>query len=159
MAPVAHKRSSLPKRKVWKPILDARKQHVRLRPGIVDRHPRRPLIGAEVAILGTGSAKSYVMFLRSQANRKATMASGWAPDGAVQDQIDDTVMDGVMRARASMPTGKGETLCLECGDEIPETRRQVLPGVRTCIRCQSERDRRPVNIGFNRRGSKDSQLK
>ena len=28
------------------------------------------------------------------------MASGWAPDGAVQDQIDDTVTDGVMSARA-----------------------------------------------------------
>jgi hypothetical protein len=35
----------------------------------------------------------------------------------------------------------------------------VLPGVRTCIECQSARDSRPVTIGFNRRGSKDSQLK
>ena len=87
------------------------------------------------------------------------MANGWAPDGAVQDQIDDTVTDAVMRARANMPTGKGEAHCLECGDEILEARRLVLPGVRTCIKCQSERDRRPVNIGFNRRGSKDSQLK
>ena len=25
------------------------------------------------------------------------MASGWAPDGAVQDQIDDTVRDGVLQ--------------------------------------------------------------
>jgi len=112
-----------------------------------------------VAILGTGGANCYVMFSRTQGNRTATMASGWARDGAVQDQIDDTVIDGVMRARASMPTGKAETHCLECGDEIPEARRRVLPGVRTCIRCQSERDRRPVNVGFNRRGSKDSQLK
>ncbi len=87
------------------------------------------------------------------------MASGWAPDGAVQDQIDDTVMDGVLRARASMLTGEGEANCLECGDEIPEARRRVLPGVRTCIACQSARDRHTVNIGFNRRGSKDSQLK
>ena len=87
------------------------------------------------------------------------MASGWAPDGAVQDQIDDTVTDGVMRARARMPMGKGETHCLECGDEIPVARRRALPGVRTCIACQSARDRRPETIGFNRRGSKDSQLK
>jgi hypothetical protein len=42
-------------------------------------------------------------------NRIAAMANGWAPDGAVQDQIDDTIMDGVMRARAHMPTGEGET--------------------------------------------------
>jgi RNA polymerase-binding transcription factor DksA len=87
------------------------------------------------------------------------MASGWAPDGAVQDQIDDTVSDGVMRARARMPTGEGETHCIECGEEISEARRRVLRGVRTCISCQSARDRRTVNIGFNRRASKDSQLK
>ncbi|MDB5481718.1 MAG: DksA/TraR family C4-type zinc finger protein [Caulobacteraceae bacterium] len=87
------------------------------------------------------------------------MATGWARDGAVQDQIDDTIVDGVSRARARLPTGEGETHCVECGDEIPQPRRHALPGVRTCISCQSARDRRPVNIGFNRRGSKDSQLK
>lgn len=87
------------------------------------------------------------------------MASGWAPDGAVQDQIDDTVTDEVMRARARMPTGAGQTHCVECGEEIPEARRRALPGVRTCLMCQSVRDRCPANIGFNRRGSKDSQLK
>ncbi|MGK7871200.1 DksA/TraR family C4-type zinc finger protein [Falsiroseomonas sp. E2-1-a20] len=87
------------------------------------------------------------------------MASGWAPDGAVQDQIDDTVMDGVLRARAGMPTGAGETHCVECGDEIPEARRFAISGVRTCVACQSARDRRPVAFGINRRGSKDSQMK
>jgi phage/conjugal plasmid C-4 type zinc finger TraR family protein len=87
------------------------------------------------------------------------MANGWAPDGAVQDQIDDTVADEVMRARARLTKGGGPTHCVECGDEIPQGRRRALPGVQTCVVCQSERDRRPVNIGFNRRGSKDSQLK
>jgi phage/conjugal plasmid C-4 type zinc finger TraR family protein len=87
------------------------------------------------------------------------MASGWAPDGAVQDQIDDTVKDAVLRARAAMPAGEAETHCVECGEPIPEARRRVLPGVRTCVDCQSARDRKPVTFGFNRRGSKDSQLK
>ncbi|UFN47652.1 DksA/TraR family C4-type zinc finger protein [Roseomonas sp. OT10] len=87
------------------------------------------------------------------------MATGWAPDGAVQDQIDDTVTDGVLRARAHLPTGAGRTHCVECDEEIPPARRQALPGVRTCIGCQAALDRRPVQIGFNRRGSKDSQLK
>ncbi len=87
------------------------------------------------------------------------MASGWAPDGAVQDQIDHTIMDGVLRARAQMPTGEAETHCHACGEEIPPARRRVLPGVRSCVTCQSAVDRRPVTIGFNRRGSKDSQLK
>ncbi len=87
------------------------------------------------------------------------MATGWAPDGAVQDQIDDTVTDAVARARANMPRGQSEPVCAECGEDIPEARRRALPGVRFCIACQSARDRRPVTIGFNRRGSKDSQLK
>ena len=87
------------------------------------------------------------------------MASGWAPDGAVQDQIDDTVSDGVLRARARMPSGEAQTHCIECGDAIPQARRHALAGVRTCIGCQTERDRRPVSVGFNRRGSKDSQLR
>lgn len=88
------------------------------------------------------------------------MASGWARDGAVQDQIDDTVMDGVMRARALMPTGDGDTHCQECGEEIPEARRKALPGANTCVACQSERDKRRVVASlYNRRGSRDSQLK
>ena len=87
------------------------------------------------------------------------MASGWAPDSAVQDQIDDTVTDEVKRARARLPSGEGRAHCVACGEEIPEARRRALPGARTCVGCQSDRDRRPASIGFNRRGSKDSQLK
>jgi phage/conjugal plasmid C-4 type zinc finger TraR family protein len=87
------------------------------------------------------------------------MASGWAPDGAVQDQIDDTIADAVMIARARMPAGEGERHCVECGEEIPEGRRRAVPGVRTCVECQSARDARQVTPGINRRGSKDSQLR
>jgi phage/conjugal plasmid C-4 type zinc finger TraR family protein len=87
------------------------------------------------------------------------MATGWARDGAVQDQIDDTVKDGLLHARSRLPSGESETHCTVCGEEIPEKRRQALPGVKTCIQCQSARDKRPVNAGFNRRGSKDSQLR
>ena len=87
------------------------------------------------------------------------MAGGWAPDGAVQDQIDDTIMDAVTSARARMPDGEGTTHCEECGDEIPEARRRALPGARTCVMCQTTRDRRPVSTVFNRRGNKDSQLR
>ena len=87
------------------------------------------------------------------------MASGWAPDGAVQDQIDDSITDEVLRARARLPTGGGQTHCVECGEEIPEARRRALPGARTCVECQSERDRHRTQAGINRRGSKDSQLK
>ncbi len=69
------------------------------------------------------------------------MASGWAPDGAVQDQIDDTVSDLVLKARARMPAGESARQCVVCAEDIPEARRQAVRGVRTCIECQSARDR------------------
>ena len=87
------------------------------------------------------------------------MANGWAPEGAVQDQIDDTVKDAVSFARSRMPTGPSAEECDECGEPIPERRRAALPGVRTCVACQNQRDRRPALSGINRRGSKDSQLR
>jgi phage/conjugal plasmid C-4 type zinc finger TraR family protein len=87
------------------------------------------------------------------------MAGGWTRDGAVQDQIDDTVTDAVLAARASMPSGPGETHCIECGEPIPERRRKALPGVRTCVGCQSSRDSNQQTGGINRRANKDSQLR
>ena len=87
------------------------------------------------------------------------MAGGWTRDGAVQDQIDDTVKDAVQRARALAPSGESAEECYDCGEPIPLKRRQALPGVRTCISCQSERDRTIVHSTINRRGSKDSQLR
>jgi len=88
------------------------------------------------------------------------MANGWAPDGAVQEQIEDSIKDALDAARSRMPTGESLEDCEVCGEEIPEKRRAALPGVRTCVACQSERDR--VFVAFsaiNRRGSKDSQLR
>lgn len=87
------------------------------------------------------------------------MAGGWARDGAVQEQIDDTVTDAVLAARAAMPAGESAEECAICGDDIPEARRRALPGVRTCVACQAERDKARVAGGINRRGSKDSQLR
>ena len=87
------------------------------------------------------------------------MAGGWTRDGAVLDQIGDTVTDGVLTARARMPVGEGTSHCIECDEEIPLARRRALPGARTCIHCQSGRDARIVVAGINRRGSKDSQLR
>ena len=87
------------------------------------------------------------------------MAGGWTRDGAVREQIDDTVLDAVRTARAKMPGGISETHCVECGEPIPERRRLVVPGVRTCVACQAARDAKPTFGGINRRGSKDSQLR
>ena len=88
------------------------------------------------------------------------MATGWAPDGAVQDQIDATVKDGISRAREQLPQGRSLMHCAECGSEIPAARRTVIVGVRLCVSCQDARDRDVAQFsGYNRRGSKDSQLR
>ena len=89
------------------------------------------------------------------------MAGGWARDGAVQEQIEDSVKDAVLGARARLPAGEGSDYCEDCGERIPKRRREALPGARTCVACQSERDleSRRSGAGINRRGSKDSQLR
>ncbi|MGH7108110.1 MAG: DksA/TraR family C4-type zinc finger protein [Acetobacteraceae bacterium] len=88
------------------------------------------------------------------------MAKGFVNDDAVQEQIDATVADAVARARSKQPKGPGLTHCEECGARIPEARRKAVPGVRLCVACQAERDRDEGTFsGYNRRGSKDSQLR
>jgi phage/conjugal plasmid C-4 type zinc finger TraR family protein len=88
------------------------------------------------------------------------MATGWAGDGAVQDQIDATVEDAVKRARSHLRSGPGRTHCEECDAPIPEARRRAVPGVRMCVACQGARDDAAgQGGGVNRRGSKDSQLR
>ncbi len=88
------------------------------------------------------------------------MAGGWARDGAVQEQIDASVQDAVERARSRIPHGESRQHCEECDDEIPEARRRAVPGVRLCVACQGEHDERQRDLGgYNRRASKDSQLR
>jgi phage/conjugal plasmid C-4 type zinc finger TraR family protein len=88
------------------------------------------------------------------------MATGWAGDGAVQDQIDATVKDGISRAQSRLPQGPSLTHCADCGTEIPDARRTAIAGVRLCVRCQEAADREQEQFaGYNRRGSKDSQLR
>jgi len=88
------------------------------------------------------------------------MAGGFAKDGAVQEQIDASIEDAIERARRALPRGESLHECAECGDTIPEARRRAVPGVRLCITCQEEQDARQADAGtYNRRGSKDSQLR
>jgi phage/conjugal plasmid C-4 type zinc finger TraR family protein len=88
------------------------------------------------------------------------MASGWAPEGAVQEQIDASIKDAIKQARSEMPAGESLTHCEECEEAIPEARQQAIPGVRLCVKCQSEHDKNKETFaGYNRRGSKDSQLR
>ncbi|MCH9672291.1 MAG: DksA/TraR family C4-type zinc finger protein [Gammaproteobacteria bacterium] len=88
------------------------------------------------------------------------MAGGWAKDGAVQEQIDASVEDAVRRARAQLAGAESSADCAQCGATIPEARRKALPSARHCIGCQELKDAEQRDIAlYNRRGSKDSQLR
>lgn len=88
------------------------------------------------------------------------MATGWAKEGTVQDQIDATIKDGVQRARSRLANGPARTRCEACAAKIPAARQKAVPGVRLCVKCQDAEDREIEHFsGYNRRGSKDSQLR
>ena len=88
------------------------------------------------------------------------MAGGWSRDGAVQDQIDASLKDALELARSRIPVGEGLAHCEECDVAIPIGRREAIPSVRLCVNCQSGRDEnQTVSEGYNRRGSKGSQMK
>ena len=106
----------------------------------------------------TGTCAAYI--IEHSFDQEQTMAGGWARDGAVQDQIDASVEDAIKLARSRLPEGQGLSHCDECEAAIPEARRQAIPGVRLCVACQEELDKEQTfNTGYNRRGSKDSQLR
>lgn len=89
------------------------------------------------------------------------MAGGWARDGAVNEQIEASIADELARMKSRRgPVGESAHYCADCEEEIPEARRQAIPGVKLCIDCMQERDSAYHGRGgVNRRGSKDSQLK
>ena len=89
------------------------------------------------------------------------MAGGWSRDGAENEQMEASIAEELERLkRRRQPVGESLTHCADCEEEIPQARRDALPGVKLCRDCASERDAayRP-RAGINRRGSKDSQLK
>ena len=108
----------------------------------------------------SGVDGSYHFFSFAMQIREVAMATGWAKEGAVQDQIDATIKDAIERARSQLPQGLGLTHCEQCDVAIPEARRKAVPGVRLCVSCQEARDSEQGSAsGYNRRGSKDSQLR
>lgn len=86
------------------------------------------------------------------------MASGFCSDSGVFDTIQTTVDNGIDFARSQLPVGESEHFCLDCDCEIPERRRLAIPGVKYCVTCQVRYDKSFKEV-YNRRGSKDSQLR
>lgn len=86
------------------------------------------------------------------------MSSGFGPVDNHQDTIQATVDNAVDFARSQLRSGTSRASCMGCGKPIPKARRKAAPGCTHCIQCQSRNDR-SVSSGYNRRGSKDSQLR
>lgn len=87
------------------------------------------------------------------------MAAGYLGGDCVQAQIDATVASAVDYARSQLLAGgESNEYCEDCGNEIPAGRRSAIVGCRYCVSCQSKRDS-VISAGYNRRGSKDSQLR
>ena len=62
------------------------------------------------------------------------MAGGWAKDGAVGEQIEASIAEELERLRARKGlSGESLTHCAGCGDEIPEARRDAIPGDHVCV--------------------------
>lgn len=88
------------------------------------------------------------------------MAGGWSRDGAEQEQIEATINDALERARLSIPHGESANFCEECEKPIPRARQIAIVGVQHCVQCQQELEEQAKKFElFNRRGSKDSQLR
>ena len=45
------------------------------------------------------------------------------------------------KALAAKPVPISATDCVECGDEIPEGRRQAIKGVQLCTQCQTHTEK------------------
>jgi phage/conjugal plasmid C-4 type zinc finger TraR family protein len=75
---------------------------------------------------------------KAEEGERLAMAVGWTRDGGVQDQIDAFVEEQVELARIRLPDGESLTHCERCRAPIADERRNAIPGVRLCVRCQSE---------------------
>ncbi|UYD57586.1 hypothetical protein OFDDKENP_00210 [Aeromonas phage B614] len=87
--------------------------------------------------------------------------NGWGPSDEGFSTRESTIKDAISWARLEMEIaskGKSNEFCDECDEEIPVRRRELIKGCKYCVRCQSKRDF-VIKSGYNRRGSKDSQLR
>lgn len=61
-----------------------------------------------------------------------------------QEIIDQRLQDALdlRRASAQSQAMQGPSECVDCGEPIPAPRRLNLPGVTTCVECQTIREGR-----------------
>lgn len=46
--------------------------------------------------------------------------------------------NAIQRRQLNQPAGKSRHRCIDCGDAIPQPRRDAVPGVTRCALCQAD---------------------
>lgn len=85
------------------------------------------------------------------------MAIGFGDVDGVQETIRANLLNEIDRVKQNL-SQTGTLICCDCECEIPEARREAMPSARYCIECQQAHDEKATSY-YNRRGSKDSQLR
>ena len=89
------------------------------------------------------------------------MAIGWGATDGSFDTIKAVVDDAIEWARLELEIAskrESNDECEDCGNKIPIERIKAVSGVLCCVKCQSDKDT-TIKSYYNRRGSKDSQLR
>lgn len=67
-----------------------------------------------------------------------------ADSGDYSSDYYQRLMDEVLKQRQQQREERSSTLsaetCWECGDIIPDRRRQAIPGVQYCVSCQEDKE-------------------
>ena len=87
--------------------------------------------------------------------------NGWGPNDPVFETNKATIDDAVDWARLELQLAASRPAledCEDCDRPIPEGRRNAVLGVQFCDECQSNHDASHKSY-YNRKGSKDSQLR
>lgn len=66
-----------------------------------------------------------------------------------QSHIETVAAAAVKNASAKVYTGKSSLYCCECGEPIPEARREAVPGCSLCVYCQ-QKEEHEVKHGLNK---------
>jgi phage/conjugal plasmid C-4 type zinc finger TraR family protein len=69
--------------------------------------------------------------------------SGYGRPDEEQENAQAIVDNAIALARMMIHKGESSKVCHDCGDPIPEARREAAPGCKYCIKCQPFYDRMP----------------
>jgi phage/conjugal plasmid C-4 type zinc finger TraR family protein len=69
--------------------------------------------------------------------------SGYGRPDEEQENAQALVDNAVGLVRMMIPKGPSAKFCGDCGEPIPEARRQAAPGCKYCITCQPNHDKLP----------------